>query len=176
MGIRLSKLFRVKKNVRIIMLGLDNAGKTTLLYKLKLNEIVTTIPTVGFNVECVSYRNINFTIWDVGGQHRIRKLWDYYFENAFSLIFVIDSSDWKRIEEAKEELWGIMNNLEMEGKPLLVFSNKQDIEESYSVEEITIKLGLLNCKSRKWHVQGCSAISGEGIYEGLDWLALQIKC
>jgi ADP-ribosylation factor protein 1 len=175
MGIRLGKLFKAKKNVRIVMLGLDNAGKTTLLYKLKLNEMVTTIPTIGFNVESVSYKNVNFTIWDVGGQDRIRKLWDYYFENTFCLIFVIDSSDLMRMEEAKEEIWGIMNNPEMEGKPVLVFANKQDVDQVDSVEQITIKLGLLNCKSRKWNVQGCSALSGEGIYEGLDWLETQMK-
>ncbi|XP_030302237.1 ADP-ribosylation factor 1 isoform X2 [Calypte anna] len=71
-----------KKEMRILMVGLDAAGKTTILYKLKLGEIVTTIPTIGFNVETVEYKNISFTVWDVGGQDKIRPLWRHYFQNT----------------------------------------------------------------------------------------------
>lgn len=71
-----------KKEMRILMVGLDAAGKTTILYKLKLGEIVTTIPTIGFNVETVEYKNICFTVWDVGGQDKIRPLWRHYFQNT----------------------------------------------------------------------------------------------
>jgi small GTP-binding protein len=84
--------------------GLDAAGKTTILYKLKLGEIVTTIPTIGFNVETVEYKNICFTVWDVGGQDKIRPLWRHYFQNTQGLIFVVDSNDRERIVEAQEEL------------------------------------------------------------------------
>lgn len=84
--------------------GLDAAGKTTILYKLKLGEIVTTIPTIGFNVETVEYKNISFTVWDVGGQDKIRPLWRHYYQNTQGLIFVVDSSDTKRIAEAEQEL------------------------------------------------------------------------
>lgn len=85
-------------------MGLDAAGKTTILYKLKLGEIVTTIPTIGFNVETVEYKNISFTVWDVGGQDKIRPLWRHYYQNTQGLIFVVDSSDTKRIAEAENEL------------------------------------------------------------------------
>merc|ERR1712065_122904 len=88
----LSKMFG-KKEMRILMVGLDAAGKTTILYKLKLGEIVTTIPTIGFNVETVEYKNISFTVWDVGGQDKIRPLWRHYFQNTQGVIFVIDSND-----------------------------------------------------------------------------------
>ena len=87
--------------------GLDAAGKTTILYKLKLGEIVTTIPTIGFNVETVEYKNISFTVWDVGGQDKIRPLWRHYFQNTQGLIFVVDSNDRERIDGdngAKDEL------------------------------------------------------------------------
>ncbi|KAJ8467145.1 hypothetical protein OPV22_029697 [Ensete ventricosum] len=87
-----SRLF-AKKEMRILMVGLDSAAKTTILYKLKLEEIVTTIPTIGFNVETVEYKNISFTVWDVGGQDKIRPLWRHYFQNAQGLIFVVDSND-----------------------------------------------------------------------------------
>eukprot|EP00662_Eupelagonemidae_sp_cell21_P001877 gene1877-19270_t len=96
MGGSISKLFASmfgKKEVRMLMVGLDAAGKTTILYKMKLGEIVTTIPTIGFNVETVEYKNIKFTMWDVGGQDKLRPLWRHYFQNTNGVIFVVDSND-----------------------------------------------------------------------------------
>merc|ERR1719331_3083772 len=90
--------------MRILMVGLDAAGKTTVLYKLKLGEVVTTIPTIGFNVETVEYKNIRFTVWDIGGQDKLRKLWRHYYQGNHGLIFVVDSSDRDRIDVAREEL------------------------------------------------------------------------
>eukprot|EP00126_Sphaerothecum_destruens_P004166 Sdes_comp18035_c0_seq1m7357 len=107
MGLTISRVFSRlfgKQEMRILMVGLDAAGKTTILYKLKLGEIVTTIPTIGFNVETVEYKNISFTVWDVGGQDKIRPLWRHYFQNTQGLIFVVDSNDRDRIAEAKDEL------------------------------------------------------------------------
>ena len=116
----LNKLF-AKRQMRILMVGLDAAGKTTILYKLKLGEIVTTIPTIGFNVETVEYRNISFTVWDVGGQDKIRPLWRHYFQNTQGLIFVVDSNDRDRIGEAREELMRMLNEDELRDAVLLVF-------------------------------------------------------
>ncbi|PON98969.1 Small GTPase superfamily, ARF type [Trema orientale] len=112
MGLTFTKLFSrlfAKKEMRILMVGLDAAGKTTILYKLKLGEIVTTIPTIGFNVETVEYKNISFTVWDVGGQDKIRPLWRHYFQNTQGLIFVVDSNDRDRIVEARDELHRMLN-------------------------------------------------------------------
>merc|ERR1712080_62014 len=111
------------------------AGKTTILYNLKLGEVVTTIPTVGFNVETVEYKNISFNVWDIGGQDKIRKLWRYYYENTQGLIFVIDSNDRDRIEDAREELMKMLNEDEMRNAVLLVFANKQDLPNSMSAAE-----------------------------------------
>jgi len=86
-----------KKDCRILMVGLDAAGKTTILYKLKLGEVVTTIPTIGFNVETVEYKNISFTVWDVGGQDKIRPLWRHYYQNTQGIIFVVDCNDRERV-------------------------------------------------------------------------------
>merc|ERR550525_2122366 len=116
-----------KKEMRILMVGLDAARKTTILYKLKLGEIVTTIPTIGFNVETVEYKNICFTVWDVGGQDKIRPLWRHYFQNTQGLIFVVDSNDRERISEAKEELQKMLQEGELRDATLLVFANKQDL-------------------------------------------------
>merc|ERR1711896_46528 len=123
MGLTFSKLFGKlfgEKDCRILMVGLDAAGKTTILYKLKLGEVVTTIPTIGFNVETVEYKNINFNVWDVGGQDKIRKLWRYYYQNTQGLIFVIDSTDRDRIEDAREELSKMLGVQEMSEAVLLV--------------------------------------------------------
>merc|ERR1712014_141647 len=115
--------------MRILMVGLDAAGKTTILYKLKLGEVVTTIPTIGFNVETVEYKNISFTVWDVGGQDKIRKLWRHYYQGTQGLIFVVDSCDRDRVEEMRDVA-------------VLVLANKQDLPNAMTSSEMTDKLGL----------------------------------
>uniref|UniRef100_A0A3Q2V8Q6 ARF GTPase 5 n=3 Tax=Haplochromini TaxID=319058 RepID=A0A3Q2V8Q6_HAPBU len=154
MGLTISSLFSRlfgKKQMRILMVGLDAAGKTTILYKLKLGEIVTTIPTIGFNVETVEYKNICFTVWDVGGQDKIRPLWRHYFQNT----------------QVQED--------ELKDAVLLVFANKQDLPNAMGVSELTDKLGLHSLRSRTWHVQATCATQGTGLYEGLDWLSNELS-
>ncbi|KYQ88486.1 ADP-ribosylation factor [Tieghemostelium lacteum] len=174
MGLAFGKIFSRffgKKDMRILMVGLDAAGKTTILYKLKLGEIVTTIPTIGFNVETVEFKNINFTVWDVGGQDKIRPLWRHYFQNTQGLIFVVDSNDRERIQEACDELQKMLNEDELRDAVLLVFCNKQDLPNAMSVAEVTDKLNLHSLRQRKWYIQSTCATSGDGLYEGLDWLS-----
>eukprot|EP01089_Gocevia_fonbrunei_P013429 TRINITY_DN344_c0_g1_i2.p1 TRINITY_DN344_c0_g1~~TRINITY_DN344_c0_g1_i2.p1 ORF type:complete len:178 (-),score=53.64 TRINITY_DN344_c0_g1_i2:80-613(-) len=171
MGI-LAKVFKgFKKEARILMVGLDAAGKTTVLYKLKLGELVTTIPTIGFNVETVQYKNIHFTVWDVGGQDKIRPLWRHYYQNTQAVIFVVDSNDRERIGEGSEELQKMLREDELREAAVLVLANKQDLPNAMSVAEVTDKLGLHSMRNRKWYIQACCATSGDGLYEGLDWLA-----
>lgn len=157
MGLSLSKVFKGlfgKKDVRILMVGLDAAGKTTILYKLKLGEIVTTIPTIGFNVETVEYKNISFTVWDVGGQDKIRPLWRHYYQNTQGVIFVVDSNDRDRVGEARDELHRMLNEDELREAMLLVFANKQDLPNAMNAAEITDKLGLHSLRQRNW----CAAV------------------
>merc|ERR1719322_987480 len=155
----MDRLFE-KKEARILMLGLDAAGKTTILFKIKLGEVVQSIPTIGFNVETIEFKNCKLNVWDVGGQDKIRPMWKHYFQNAEGLIFVVDSSDRKRIMVAEEDLKETV---------LLVFANKQDIAVM-DVKEIIDKLDLTSLKGRAWHCQGTSAISGQGLNEGMTWL------
>ncbi|KAI8643111.1 ADP-ribosylation factor 1 [Parasitella parasitica] len=164
-----------KKEMRILMVGLDAAGKTTILYKLKLGEIVTTIPTIGFNVETVEYKNITFTVWDVGGQDKIRPLWRHYFQNTQGIIFVVDSNDRDRISEAREELQRMLNEDELRDAVLLVFANKQDLPNAMNPAEITDKLGLQSLRNRSWFIQTACATAGDGLYEGLEWLSNNLK-
>jgi len=160
------------------MVGLDAAGKTTILYKLKLGEVVSTVPTIGFNVETVEYKNINLTVWDVGGQDKIRPLWRHYYQNTMGVIFVVDSSDRDRIDDskdyehsAKDELSRLLGEEELINAAVLIFANKQDLgAKAMKVQEITERLGLNKLRNRKWYIQGCSATTGDGLYEGLDWL------
>jgi ADP-ribosylation factor protein 1 len=175
-------------DMRILMIGLDAAGKTTVLYKLKLGEIVTTIPTIGFNVETVKYKNIkyvfisrklltcfSFTVWDVGGQDKIRALWRHYYNNTEGIIFVVDSNDRERINEAALELQKVLREDELRDATLLVLANKQDLPNAMSVAEVTDKLGLHSLRSRQWYIQAACATSGDGLYEGLDWLSQALK-
>ncbi|CAI5479091.1 unnamed protein product [Closterium sp. Yama58-4] len=178
MGNLLARAFAAlinKRDMRILMVGLDAAGKTTILYKLKLGENVTTIPTIGFNVETVEYKNISFTVWDVGGQDRIRPLWKHYFQHTNGLIFVVDSNDKDRVAEARDELHAMLSEDALRDAALLVFANKQDLPKAMSAAEITDSLSLHSLRSRNWYIQSTCATSGEGLYEGLDWLAKNIK-
>lgn len=167
----LGRLFSYKQDVKILMVGLDAAGKTTVLYKLKLGEVVATIPTIGFNVETVEYKNISFNVWDVGGQYKIRILWKHYYQNNNGLIYVVDSNDRERIDEVKEELYKMMNEEDLKDSVLLVLANKQDLPGAMTTAEIAHELGLGDLKGRPWKIQGCCATTGDGLYEGLDWLA-----
>ncbi|KAI8593229.1 Arf GTPase arf1 [Geranomyces variabilis] len=178
MGLSFSKLFAGlwgHKEMRILMVGLDAAGKTTILYKLKLGEIVTTIPTIGFNVETVEYKNISFTVWDVGGQDKIRPLWRHYFQNTQGIIFVVDSNDRDRVGEARDELQRMLNEDELRDAVLLVFANKQDLPNAMTAPEITDKLGLNALRQRNWYIQATCATTGDGLYEGLEWLSNTLK-
>ncbi|KAI3626541.1 hypothetical protein CBS9595_001902 [Malassezia furfur] len=156
------------------MLGLDNSGKTTILYKLKLHKSVSTIPTVGFNVETVTYKNTKFNIWDVGGQDKIRPLWRHYYTGTQGLVFVVDSRDRPRLDEARQELHRILSDREMRNSVLLVLANKQDVAGAISPSELTDKLALNTLQDRTWFVQPCCATSGEGLVEGLTWLSQNI--
>ena len=160
-----------KKDVRILMVGLDAAGKTTILYQLKMGETVKTIPTIGFNVETLDYKGLNFTVWDVGGQDKIRVLWKHYYQNTDGLIFVVDSNDQDRIEDAAEELKKMLAEEELKDCAVLVMANKQDLNGALAPDEVAKKLGLGDLKGRTWLVQGTSATTGQGLKEGLDWMA-----
>ena len=150
----------------------DNAGKTTLLYRLKIGEVVTTIPTIGFNVESVTYKNLNFNVWDLGGQTSIRPYWRCYYANTAAVIFVIDSTDIDRLSTASEELAAMLGEDELRDAALLVFANKQDQPGAKGAGEISEALKLGELKDRNWSIMACSAIDGRGVNEGMDWLVV----
>ncbi|CBZ52715.1 ADP-ribosylation factor domain-containing protein [Neospora caninum Liverpool] len=158
------------KEVRILILGLDNAGKTTILYRLHLNEVVETIPTIGFNVETVRYKNIEFQVWDLGGQTSVRPYWRCYFPNTNGIIYVVDSADRERISDAKHELLLILQEEELRGVALAVAANKQDLPNAMSEGEVSAALGLPSLRDRPWAIMRTSAVKGEGLEQAMDWL------
>lgn len=185
----MGKTFRAivgKKDMRILIVGLDGAGKTTILYQLKVGEVVNTVPTIGFNVENVSYKNINFDVWDVGGQDQMRPMWRHYYKNARGLVFVVDSNNPERLQEAREELDQMLNEEELQDVPLLVFANKKDLPNALPTSELSERLGLEELRKRRlavsgstvmagherrWLIQSACATNGDGILQGLDWLS-----
>ncbi|GFY88333.1 ras-related small GTP-binding family protein [Actinidia rufa] len=160
MGLTFTKLFSrlfAKKEMRILMVGLDAAGKTTILYKLKRGDC-----------------DHNPYYWGDLPWAKIRPLWRHYFQNTQGLIFVVDSNDRDRVVEARDELHRMLNEDELREAVLLVFANKQDLPNAMNAAEITDKLGLHSLRQRHWYIQSTCATSGEGLYEGLDWLSNNI--
>jgi len=180
MGIVLSRMFESlfgSKEVRILILGLDNAGKTTILYRLQneSDEAVQTIPTIGFNVETLQYKNIKFQVWDLGGQTSIRPYWRCYYPNTDAIIFVVDSADTERMPVARGELAAMLEEEELADAILLVFANKQDQKGSLNAQQVSDALGLPEVRNRQWSIQETSALRGKGLFEGFDWLVSSIK-
>lgn len=182
MGTALAKalgtLFK-KRPVSLLMVGLDGAGKTTILYKLKLGETPCTMPTIGFNgklhaVEVITRGKLTMTVWDMGGQDKIRKLWSHYFHNIDAVIFVVDCSDRERLATCKSELDAMLADQLLATAPLVVVANKLDLDDAMSPCEVAEKLDLYSLR-RRWYVQPACAVSGEGLESMLKWLARTLE-
>ncbi|KEG13050.1 ADP-ribosylation factor 3 [Trypanosoma grayi] len=160
---------------RILILGLDNAGKTCILKKLSDDDTSNTMPTQGFNIKTLTAGRLKLNVWDIGGQDSIRHYWRQYFGETDVLVFVIDTSDMQRVEEAKSELHHILEEEKLTGVPLLVFANKQDILGAVTADEITTILGLNDVSNRHWQVQPCSAKTGDGLDMGVTWIVEELE-
>ncbi|KAL7716549.1 ADP-ribosylation factor 6-like [Entamoeba marina] len=169
MGNVIKKLFG-SKNVRVLMLGLDASGKTTICNKFAGKDDSLTIPTMGHHTETIKINKLKLTVWEVGGQEKIRQHWDRYFEGSSALIFVIDCSDRTRADLARTALEDILLSEEMLNVTLLVLANKNDVNGAMLPSEIVNVLRLNELKI-KWHVQTSCALNGDGLEDGLTWLA-----
>ncbi|XP_046847507.1 ADP-ribosylation factor-like protein 2 [Xenia sp. Carnegie-2017] len=170
----LRKMKQREREVRILMLGLDNAGKTTILKKFNGEDIDEISPTLGFNIKTLEYKDFKLNIWDVGGQKSLRSYWRNYFESTDGLIWVVDSADSARLEDCKAELKSLLLEERLTGATLLIFANKQDLPGALKAEEIKQVLELDSIKTHHWHIQWCSAITGENLLLGIDWLVEDI--
>lgn len=177
MGFIISKILdffsRSRNNFKIIILGIQNAGKTTILYRLSLGQLVKTTPTIGSNVEEISYNNVKFQAWDLGGQESTRSVWDVYFINTDAIIYVIDSQD-ENFEESKSQFYKLLSNESLKNAVILIFANKQDLKGAKNVSEVAQIYGLDTIKDHIWHIQPCSGQTGEGLITGIKWLSDQL--
>eukprot|EP00746_Dinoflagellata_sp_MGD_P022265 gnl/MRDRNA2_/MRDRNA2_152072_c0_seq1.p1 gnl/MRDRNA2_/MRDRNA2_152072_c0~~gnl/MRDRNA2_/MRDRNA2_152072_c0_seq1.p1 ORF type:complete len:183 (-),score=43.41 gnl/MRDRNA2_/MRDRNA2_152072_c0_seq1:3-551(-) len=169
----LKKMKKSEREFRILVLGLDNAGKTTILKKLSDDDISSIMPTQGFNIKSLMHEGFKLNVWDIGGQKTIRPYWSNYFESSDALVYVIDSSDRRRLQESGSELNELLQEDKLAGIPLLVFANKQDLVQALPADQISDDLKLSEIKDRTWTIQACSAKAGEGLQEGMEWV---VKC
>uniref|UniRef100_A0A915CAC7 ADP-ribosylation factor-like protein 5B n=2 Tax=Parascaris univalens TaxID=6257 RepID=A0A915CAC7_PARUN len=177
MGILLTKLWKLwwsDKEHKVIIVGLDNAGKTTILYQLVMGEAVHTSPTIGSNVEEVIWRNIHFIMWDVGGQESLRASWSSYYTHTQFVILVIDSTDSERLNIIKHQLYSMLSHEDLTKAAVLILANKQDVKGAMTAAEISSELNLTSIKTHRWQIQACCALTGEGIEKGLEWIASSI--
>lgn len=170
----LKKVKAKEKEVRLLILGLDNAGKTTILKKFCGEPIDKIEPTLGFNIQTLEYRGFSLSLWDVGGQKSIRAYWKNYFESTDGLIWVVDSADRVRLQLCKDELQSLLHQEKLAGASLLILANKQDIAGALSVEEIAAVLELDEHQNRHVSIQSCSAVTGQGLAGGVEWMVSDI--
>lgn len=161
----------LEREIRILILGLDNAGKTTILKHLNGEDTSLVEPTLGFNIKTLEHNGFRLNIWDVGGQKSIRSFWRNYFENTDALVWVVDSADSMRIDVSKEEIERILSQDQMAHCTLLVFANKQDVQGALDVKTIKEQLELDKLsQDRSWRIHGCSGLRGDGLIDGIAWL------
>ncbi|XP_064402566.1 ADP-ribosylation factor-like protein 2 [Halichondria panicea] len=171
----LKKMKQKEKDVRILMLGLDNAGKTTILKKFIGEDINTISPTFGFNIKTVEHSGLKLNIWDVGGQRSLRSYWRNYFESTDALVWVVDSADRRRLDDCRQELAALLVEERLVGATLLIFANKQDLPGAMSAKEIQEALELDSILTHHWEIVACSAVTGEALLKGMDWMTSDIS-
>ncbi|TNM97002.1 putative ADP-ribosylation factor-like protein 5C [Takifugu rubripes] len=176
MGFLLTKMLAVfgDREHKVVIVGLDNAGKTTILYQFLTKEAVHTSPTIGSNVEQITVRKTHFLVWDIGGQESLRASWYSYYCNTEIVILVVDSTDRERLSLTKEELHRMLSHEDLQKAAILVLANKQDMKGSMTAAEISQSLTLDTITSHSWHVQACCALTGEGLPASLDWMKSRV--
>ena len=158
------------------MVGLVGSGKTTILYKLKLGEVITSTASPDFTLEEVSYKNVTFHAWDLGKPNQNSELWRHLYPSASGVIFVIDTADSAKIDQAREELHRVIGDSELKGDAvLLIYANKVDLPPAMKTAEVTEKLGLSAITDKTWMIQASCALTGDGLYEGLDWFSNKLS-
>ncbi len=168
-----------RRDVSVLVVGLDNSGKSSLLNFLRPQETQNNyiVPTVGFNVEHFSCKGLSFTAFDMSGQSRYRTLWGNYYRTTNGIIFVIDSSDKTRILVAREELQQLLSHPDILSRdiPILFFANKMDLRDALSDVGVSSALTLDGIINKSWHICSSNALKGDGVADGIEWLSSAIK-
>lgn len=163
------------RTYKIVIVGLNNAGKTTITYALQLNKFVDTIPTIGGQVEEITYQNIKFLAWDLGGQEQLRESWSLYYASTDAVIFVVDSTEPQRFSIARNELHRILESPDLADACILIFANKQDVAGAIPPEKVAEAMALNAITDRSWTLQGCSAVTSAGLKEGMSWIIEKLQ-
>eukprot|EP01129_Flabellula_baltica_P004764 TRINITY_DN1685_c0_g1_i1.p1 TRINITY_DN1685_c0_g1~~TRINITY_DN1685_c0_g1_i1.p1 ORF type:complete len:185 (+),score=38.24 TRINITY_DN1685_c0_g1_i1:99-653(+) len=171
----IQKIKQNEREMRILLLGLDNAGKTTFVKYINGQDVHHVSPTLGFQISSFLYQEKKLNIWDIGGQRSIRAYWKNYFEETDGIIWVVDSADPVRLEDCRIELSKVLGEEKLAGASLLILANKQDIPGALSVGEIYEALDLGSITTRNTHVIASSAITGEGLESGINWIVEEIS-
>ena len=179
MGGILSSLWRFafgnpQRRFKITIIGLDNAGKTTALYRLLDGVVVNTQPTVGSNVETIERRNVRLQCWDLAGQTAFRKGWSTFFNGTDAILFIVDSSDRQRISEARNELFRVLDDEATKNCCILVLANKQDLPNCLALNEMIESLQLSEIKDHEWSILPTCSLTGQGLDEAVDWLVMHL--
>ncbi|KAJ6649588.1 ADP-ribosylation factor-like protein 6 [Pseudolycoriella hygida] len=176
----LAAMLKLKKEqINILVVGLNNSGKSTIVNHFKNPEekSLVTVPTVGFSVEKFQNQGVNFTAFDMSGAGRYRSLWEHHFKSSQGIVFVIDSSDRMRLVVVKDELDTLLHHPDIVDRkvPILLFANKMDTPEALSSVKIAAALGLEKIKDKPWHISSSNALTGDGLQDGVQWLVQQIR-
>nr|ACO11606.1 ADP-ribosylation factor-like protein 2 [Caligus rogercresseyi] len=164
-----------EKELRFLILGLDNAGKTTLLKKFNGESIDSISPTLGFRIQTLEFKGFNINFWDIGGQKSIRTFWRNYFQVTDALLWVADASDVRRLNDCRSELHSVIQEERLLGCTLLIFANKSDLPNSLSAEEIKDALDLSIITTHHWMILDCSAVTGHNLLPGMEWLVNDVS-
>ncbi|XP_070711658.1 ADP-ribosylation factor-like protein 11 isoform X2 [Pempheris klunzingeri] len=157
-------------------MGLDSAGKSTLLARLLTGQVMDTSPTVGFNVGTLDLdKKMSLTIWDVGGQKSMRPNWRFFLDECRALVFVVDSSDPSRLPEAQQALRKVLSDERLRQVPLMVLANKKDLPNSMTIREVSRQLDLHRYSDRLWEIQACSALKGLGLQQAFISVSKMIR-
>eukprot|EP00826_Nyctotherus_ovalis_P032379 TRINITY_DN2608_c0_g3_i1.p1 TRINITY_DN2608_c0_g3~~TRINITY_DN2608_c0_g3_i1.p1 ORF type:complete len:175 (+),score=28.43 TRINITY_DN2608_c0_g3_i1:82-606(+) len=158
---------------KIVIIGLDNAGKTTLINSLKSSKVTDIVPTVSCSTEHFEKNKINFTVFDMSGHSEYRFLWEKYYSGCNAVIFVVDSGDSTRMHLVKNELQRLLAHptILAKGMPILFYANKMDLESAYAEEEVAKVLDLDGIKDRPWNIFASNALTYQGVEEGINWLS-----
>ncbi|RNF06904.1 ADP-ribosylation factor [Trypanosoma rangeli] len=174
-------LFNPSRHYKLLILGLSNAGKTSILYHLQLGHVITTQPTLGGNAETLNVSHgssnnaVQITCWDLGGQAQLRDSWSLYYDHTDAVIFVVDAADAARFPTARNVLQGLLNEEpRLRRAVLLVLANKQDVPGAVSPVELIEALDLAAVQDRTWTLMGCSAATGESLREAMAWVAQKV--
>uniref|UniRef100_J3LPF7 Uncharacterized protein n=2 Tax=Oryza brachyantha TaxID=4533 RepID=J3LPF7_ORYBR len=171
-----------KTEFHVLILGVDKAGKTTLLEKIKSTYLKgegltpdRIVPTVGLNIGRIEDANAKLVFWDLGGQVGLRTIWEKYYQEAHAIIYVIDAAAASSFEDAKSALEKVLRHEDLKGAPLLIFANKQDLAGVITDEELARYLHLKELDERPYMFQAVSAYDGRGIKSGIDWVVEQME-